>query len=181
MMTALILTLLVGQPAAGRAWQTGKWADATISHGRANARAHAIDTEDFRYEVDETAAAGAPPLKTRVGAAVLFAVENDIVYIREGDGGERRLRLLKSTRKLKHYSGAGPGHFIRATGGGGQTITLEDGSVWEIDPRTQFKTAEWEPLAGITVHLTEEDPDFNYILNNTDVDDWSFAIIATSP
>jgi hypothetical protein len=144
-------------------------------------RTYAIDSADFHYEVDETAAPGTQPLKTRAGASVAFAVDNDIVYVREGDGSERRLRLLKRTRKLPHYPAAGSGHFIRATSEGGQTVTLEDGSVWDIDPRTQFKAAEWEPLAGITVHATEEDPDFNYILNNTDADDWTFATIAASP
>jgi hypothetical protein len=184
MMNALILTLstlstlstlLIGQPVADRAWQPGKWADIPASRGRANIRTYAIDTEDFHYEVEEPPAPGTQPLKTRPGASVAFAVESDIVYIREDDGREHRLRLLKSTRKLKHYPSAGPGHFIRATADGGQTITLEDGSVWEIDPTKQFTTEEWRPLDGITVHAKPEEFGFNYILNNADADDWALA------
>jgi hypothetical protein len=174
---------VAGSQPAVRAWQTGKWG-AALSSGRGNVRAYAIETDDARYDVQETPASGAAPLKTTVGAPVSFALDkndSDIVYIREDGMAERQLHLVKTTRKLKTYGAAGPGHFIRAIGDDGGTITLEDGSVWRVDPRTQFKTAEWEALAGITVHSTEEDPDFNYILNNSDEDDWTFVTLEKNP
>src|SRR5262249_25473083 len=43
---------------------------------------------------------------------------------------------------------------------------------------TQYKVSEWQAGAEISVHLTDEDPDFNYILNNDDVDDWTFVALA---
>lgn len=171
-----------GQP-ANRVWQTGKWG-AALPSARGNVHAYVIDTEDARYDVQETVASGATPLKTTAGAPVSFAFDkniNDILYVREDGDSERQLHLVRTTRKLKTYGAAGPGHFIRAIGDGGGTITLEDGSVWSVDPRTQFKVAGWESLAGITVHATEEDPDFNYILNNSDVDDWTFVTLAKAP
>ncbi len=174
---------MAGSQPAVRAWQIGKWGVASSS-GRGNVRAYAIDTDDARYDVQETVASGVAPIKTTVGAPVSFALDNDnsnIVYIRENGNAERQFHLVKTTRKLKPYGAAGPGHFIRAIGDGGGTITLEDGSVWNVDLRTQFKVAEWEALAGITVHATEEDPDFNYILNNADEDDWTFVTLAKAP
>ena len=183
LVTLLALFAVAGGQPANRAWQTGTWGAASSS-GRGNVHAYVIETDDARYDVQETVASGAAPLKTAAGAQVSFAFDNsvnDIVYIREDGNTERRLRLVKTTRKLKTYAAAGPGHFIRAVGEGGRTITLEDGSLWDVNPRVQFKVATWEPLAGITVHLTEEDPDFNYILNNDDVDDWTFVTLAKSP
>jgi hypothetical protein len=171
-----------GQP-ANRVWQTGKWAAASSS-ARGNVHAYVIDTDDARYDVQETLASGATPLKTTAGAPVSFALDNvdsSIVYIRDDGDSERQLHLVKTTHKLRTYGAAGPGHFIRAIGEGGGTITLEDGSVWNVDPRTQFKVAGWESLASITVHATEEDPDFNYILNNSDVDDWTFVTLEKNP
>jgi hypothetical protein len=180
-----VFAVASGQP-ADRAWETGKWGAAavtvsTTARGRSTVRVYVIDADDARYEAQEPAVSGVPPLATTAGAPVAFAVENDAVYVREGANTERQLHLLKTTRKLKTYGAGGPGHFIRAIGETGRTITLEDGSVWDVDPRTQFKAAQWEALAGITVHRTEEDPDFNYILNNTDVDDWTFVILARGP
>ena len=78
---------------------------------------------------------------------------------------------------LKTYHAAGPGHSIQSVGDAGRTLTLEDGSVWSVDPRTQFKVSSWQDGALITVVLTKEDPDFNYVLNNEDVDDWTFAVL----
>jgi hypothetical protein len=80
---------------------------------------------------------------------------------------------------LKTYNAAGPGHSVKSIGAEGRTVTLEDSSVWSVDPRTQFKVASWETDALITVVLTKEDPDFNYILNNDDVDDWTFATLVS--
>lgn len=81
---------------------------------------------------------------------------------------------------LKTYGAAGPGHEIRAIGQDGKTVTLEDGSVWTVDPRTEYKVADWAVGAQISVHFTAEDPDFNYILNNDDLDDWTFVRLLPS-
>jgi hypothetical protein len=87
--------------------------------------------------------------------------------------------LAPQAPALKHYNAAGPGHYIKAVGEGGKSVTLEDESVWAVDPRTQFKVAGWKPDAEISVHLTDEDPDFNYILNNGEVDDWTFVTLVS--
>ncbi|HEX4517683.1 MAG TPA: thioredoxin family protein [Polyangiaceae bacterium] len=79
---------------------------------------------------------------------------------------------------LQTYGAAGPGHAIKTIDRDGATVTLEDGSVWTVDPRTQYLVAEWQAGAQISVHFTEEDPAFNYILNNDDIDAWTFVTLA---
>jgi hypothetical protein len=81
------------------------------------------------------------------------------------------------------YAATGSGHYIKAVGPDGQSVTLEDGSVWEIDPRSWFFTVHWQPLEGITIRRTAADtdrqgavePGFNYEIDNTDQDDGALA------
>jgi len=81
------------------------------------------------------------------------------------------------------YASAGSGHYIKAVGPDGQSVTLEDGSVWEIDPRSRFFTVHWQPLEGITVRRIASDtarqstgePGFNYEIDNIDQDDGALA------
>jgi hypothetical protein len=86
---------------------------------------------------------------------------------------------LPASPPLKTYNAAGPGHSVKAIAEDGRMVTLEDGSVWSVDQRTQYKVAHWEVGALITVVLTREDPDFNYVLNNEDIDDWTFAVLVS--
>jgi len=175
---ALVLAALWAVPlqTVDRAWQSGVWGTPG-KPSRAGIRAYAVETSLARLDVEEAVAKDVPPLDTPVGGAVAFAIDGDTLYVRQKSGAERALAIVRRTKKLPTYDATGPGHSIRAVGEAGETITLEDGSVWSVDPRTAFKVAEWQPLAQISVHSTAEDPDFNYILNNGDVDDWTFATL----
>ena len=94
---------------------------------------------------------------------------------------ERPPRVSRQTDVA--YASTGGGHYIKAVGPDGQSVTLEDGSVWEIDPRSWFVTVHWQPLEGITVRRTAPDtakngdvePGFNYEIDNTDQDDGALA------
>jgi hypothetical protein len=180
-LVVLWLAVAAGVSAADRQWQTGTWGKAGAARGVTTVRSYAIETDQFQYQVQETVARGAQPLAPAAGASVTFAVEEKTVYVREGDAGERSLRLVKAVRKLKSYGFAGPGHFIKAMGDDGRTLTLEDGSVWEIDERTTFKTVGWEAKQGVTVRASNEEDDFNYFLDNTDADEGALARLVKAP
>ena len=117
-----------------------------------------------------------------IDASVTFAVENETVYVRNGQE-ERALHLLDRRPKLKIYTAAGAGHYVKMVGAGGLTVTLEDGSVWDLDPTAQDRTAHWQPLAGILVTSEDDQSEsgFNYFLNNTDDDEGALARSQSRP
>jgi hypothetical protein len=73
------------------------------------------------------------------------------------------------------YAALGPGHFIRAVNDDGQYVTLEDGSVWEIEPSRRFETADWEVQAAVTVRRANGAGVFTYELDNTGDDEGALA------
>jgi hypothetical protein len=73
------------------------------------------------------------------------------------------------------YAALGPGHFIRAVNDDGQYVTLEDGSVWEIEPSRRFETADWEVQAAVTVRRANGVGVFTYELDNTGDDEGALA------
>jgi hypothetical protein len=54
-------------------------------------------------------------------------------------------------------------------------VTLEDNSVWDLDPRSQFFTIEWQALEGISVRRSDSERNFSYEIDNTDSDDGALA------
>ena len=175
--------------AADREWQAGEWArpaPAATAPAR-GARGltvvppprYAIETSAVRWELEDTH----PPAErrvvaARVGTAVRFAVENDTVYVVGPTGNEYALHLARTVQKTTAaaapapvYSAFGGGHSIKAVTEGGKFVTLEDGSVWEVDPRGWYITVEWQPQAGITVRRAREENGFGSELDNLDTDD----------
>jgi hypothetical protein len=73
------------------------------------------------------------------------------------------------------YAALGPGHFVRAVNDDGQFVTLEDGSVWEIEPSRRFETADWEVQAAVTVRRANGVGVFTYELDNTADDEGALA------
>jgi hypothetical protein len=175
-LAVLMATADVGQ-AAEREWQTGMWGmPMAIAAVGSPYRNYAIETDIFRLDIQETVSTNRRALAAKPDTKVTFALEGDMVYVRQGTA-ERPLRLIQHTNKLKHYGAAGAGHFVKTVADQGLTVTLEDGSVWDLDPRRQDRTSTWQPLAGIIVSYDEEQADngYNYFLNNTDEDEGALA------
>jgi hypothetical protein len=62
------------------------------------------------------------------------------------------------------YVGQGGGHWIRDNSGG-KIITLEDGSIWQINTLDQIDTALWLPITDITVaKASSPTGDYKYVL-----------------
>ena len=123
-MKHLALTIAVGLMtvnawAAGpeRAWQAGTWRGVQIvrpkvvfgvprdprapAPGIAEVRTYVIETDDLRLELKENTTADARRIDATVGEAVTLALEKNIVYIKEADGGEHRLAVTKKITKTK--------------------------------------------------------------------------------
>jgi hypothetical protein len=173
--------LLMASPvprAAERQWQTGKWAKPMVVAAVGTPyRNYAIETELFRLDLQETIARGRQAITATADTGVTFAIEGKTVYIREGDA-ERALRLIKRTEKLKSYLALGGGHFIKALADAGLTITLEDGSIWEVDPRGQYLSSQWQVEQGVSVRPIREENGFNYEVANTEADEAVLARLA---
>ena len=187
MRTLFVALAVVGATIAALAapheWQAGRWVTPlAAASGRSIDHTYAIGTDQFILDVQETLERGRKPLAATLDAAVSFALEDDVVYVREGRE-ERALHLIGRRPKLKTYSAAGPGHYIRMVGDGGLTVTLEDGSVWDLDPSAQDRTAHWQPLAGIIVTSEGDQIEngFNYFLNNSDDDEGALAKLRSAP
>jgi hypothetical protein len=82
---------------------------------------------------------------------------------------EHELRVLR-TVDLK-YTATGAGHYIKAMSADGLRVTLEDNSVWDLDPRSQYFTIEWRALEGIAVRTSDSEQNFNYEIDNIDTDE----------
>ncbi len=66
------------------------------------------------------------------------------------------------------YFDVGGGHWIRSVSIGGKTITLEDGSIWLINPLDRLDTMLWLPIDDITVLTSGGIYTYTYTLVNTD-------------
>ena len=62
------------------------------------------------------------------------------------------------------YSSPGDGHWIKSQSDDGTIITLEDDSVWQVDPLDRIDTSLWLPITDITVVESDD----GYLLINTD-------------
>jgi len=205
LLIAAVTVLSTSSIAAERAWQTGTWVDVSTRRrmvdfgpgssgferpgssaqrqAMADVRRMVIETGTARYEIEDTALVNRQSFEISLGAMVTFAVEKNSVYIRMGDGSERRLRLIKKSDRIASesgqksgYAGLGGGHVLKAIAEKGRLITLEDGSRWEISPRDLYQTADWEPSANITVRaLPREEGGFGYELINTSTDEGAVA------
>src|SRR5262249_17807528 len=110
----------------------------------------------------------APP-----GTSVKFAIEGSRAFILDRQGAEHELHVLRTVSL--NYTATGGGHYIKAMSQDGLRATLEDNSVWELDPRSQFFTIEGEAFQGITVRRSDSEQNFDYEIDNTDTDDGALA------
>ncbi len=203
--------------AAERHWQTGTWRDMTtrrkmIDFGpgssgfggpgaarpgppgptmraMADVRTFVIETDDLRLDLEDTVPIGRRSIDVVIGGTVTFAVEKNAVYIRDPNGAEHKLRLVKKTARARAapaapatpttlgtttpaYAALGGGHLVRAASGDGRYVTLEDGSRWEIAPKDWYQTVDWEASANVTVRtFPQPENGFGYELTNTTNDE----------
>jgi hypothetical protein len=174
--------------AAERRWQAGTWGVTTTTVKHRNVRRYVIETGALRLEVEDRSPGPRRPIDAVFGASVTFALERKTVYVREVAGGERKLRLIKKVKqlpgrgpKVPTYTALGGGHLVRAVSREGRYVTLEDGSIWEIDPVVWFETVQWEPLEQVTVRSIPEQDGFVYELDNTSEDAGAPARYLPSP
>ena len=73
------------------------------------------------------------------------------------------------------YTGLGGGHLLRSVSEDGRYVTLEDGSVWEIEPGVRFQTMDWQPQAPLTVRTTRPMDGYTYEIVNTQDDEGAMA------
>ena len=157
----------------------------------ADVRRFVIETDDLRLEMEDTVPVGRRSFEATVGRMVTFALEKNTVYVRDAGGTEHKLRLLKKIERKREdaapapprsgYTALGGGHVVRAVTEKGRYVTLEDGSRWEISPRDQYHTVEWEAAANVTVRtLAREEAGFAYELINTSVDEGAVANYVSS-
>ena len=79
------------------------------------------------------------------------------------------------------YTAYGGGHLIRSVSAGGQFVTLEDGSVWEIEPAVRFQTADWQAEAPVTVRRAHGVGPFVDELVNSQEDEGALARRVSRP
>lgn len=109
----LLLACTCASPfAADRYWQQGTWTEVKITRPKVvigvkprpepgqpprmtEIRSYVITTADLRLEVKEPSPPPRRPVTAIVGLPVTFAVENNIVYVRDDDGTEYKLQLTK--------------------------------------------------------------------------------------
>jgi hypothetical protein len=67
------------------------------------------------------------------------------------------------------YAGSSGGHWIRSKADNGAIITLEDGSMWEVNSLDRINTTLWLPVTNVTI-LKANQPvgEYRYTLINTD-------------
>ena len=121
---ALVATMVAAASAADRKWQSGTWGDITITRkvvdfgpgasgfGRpgsapemralADLRHFVIETDEMRIEAEDTVSVSRRSFDAITGASVTFAIEKNTVYVRDGDGMEHKLRLLKKVERSAH-------------------------------------------------------------------------------
>ena len=133
-----------------------------------------IDLEFTRLEVERPADRAAANEIT-AQSAVTVGVDRDTASVRRApDGADTPSRVIRfhiTGRSDITYGAIGGGHYVKSVSAAGDSVTLEDGSVWEIHPRLQFQVTEWEPSAGIAVRRTQPEDGFPYEMTNLDADE----------
>lgn len=122
--TTLLVTIFLATgclaSAAERHWQVGKWIDVGVARqmldfgpgasgfgpptapsmrAMADVRTYVIETDDLRLELKDVVPIGRRSVEATVGEPVTFALEKNSVYVRDPDGTEHRLRLVKKSDK----------------------------------------------------------------------------------
>jgi hypothetical protein len=166
-LAALIVSTSHAAQAADRKWQTGTWRDS------GDARTYVIVAATVRVHLEDVPATDKRAFEAPAGASVKYAVEGNRAFVLDTKGVEHELRVVRTVDL--NYTATGSGHYIKAMSTDGLRVTLEDNSVWDLDPRSQFFTIEWQALEGISVRRSDSEQNFNYEIDNTSTDDGALA------
>ncbi len=71
--------------------------------GLADVRTFVIETDALRLELEDVVPIGKRSIDVTVGTPVTFAVEKNAAYIKDADGKEYKLRVVKRTPKPKSH------------------------------------------------------------------------------
>ena len=166
----VLLCVSVPASAAERAWKTGTWAP------RTETGAYVIETARDVITGEAAAGASGPAIAAAPGARVQFAIDGKTLYVLGADKVEHALTLVGSAARYSvTYAALGGGHYVTAVAPGGTSITLEDGSRWDMDPGQHFAVAGWQPDDLIAVRRSTSSPAFAYEVDNTSQDDGALA------
>jgi hypothetical protein len=195
LVVALALATSVGGDVAGtsrsadRQGRTGTWRTPSgtlrsVPPAR-SAPSYAIDGDGSRHEVEDIVPLGGRPLAVTLGTPIKYVVETFIVHVLDRRGIERTMRPVTTTATTPSqtaggkdepvYPAIGAGHYIKSVQEEGRFITLEDKSVWEIEPAGRYLTVQWEVLAGISIRRSGGDDGFVYEIANLDRDEGASA------
>ena len=169
--TICVLLLSTSLPAvAERDWKTGTWA------AESDTRHLTIETATEIVTAEAPASGAASALRATPGSSVQYAIESRTLYVLDAEKVEHALAIVSvAARYSSSYSAPGSGHYLRAVAPGGASVTLEDGSRWDIDPRAHFSVANWQPEDLISVRHSNDDPSYAYEIDNTSQDDGALA------
>jgi hypothetical protein len=117
----LILVFAVPGHGADRKWQTGKWVDVGTKRqmmdfgpgstsfdprGRgpsmramADVRTYVIETDEQRIELQDVVSVNKRSVDAVIGQPVTFALEKNTLYVKDADGAEHKLRVMKKGPK----------------------------------------------------------------------------------
>ena len=115
------VSLSVSALAADRVWQKGTWRDMQVKRPKVvfgvspnspstgaprtsppasqEVRTYVIETDTTRFELRENTTVDSPHLDVLVGEPVQFAVEKKTVWVKDQDGREHKLSLVKQSKK----------------------------------------------------------------------------------
>ena len=122
-LAAFLLVCALTAAAADRPWQTGMWGDVETKRqlvdfgpgsssfggprpspsmrAMADVHVYVIETDDLHLEVRDVVAVGRRSVDVVPGAAVTFALQKNVVYVRDPDGTEHKLRVTKKVAKAR--------------------------------------------------------------------------------
>jgi hypothetical protein len=106
---------------AERVWQKGTWRDVQVKRPKVvfgvapnspntgvprssppaaqEIRTYVIETDTKRFELKENATVDTPRIDVLVGEPVEFAIEKKTVWVKDQDGHEHKLSLVKESKK----------------------------------------------------------------------------------
>jgi hypothetical protein len=111
-----------------------------------------------------------PQEMRETGVATLTPAQREALGVWLNKYTDRLARAISSNQQeAGRYGGVGSGHWIKEVSSNGAYITLEDGSLWEVNVIDRIDTAIWLPISNITVIVAKNSiGSFQYELVNTD-------------